>query len=68
MLNNVELTKTLIPYAIHGNNAEMIHILESNVDEIQEEEEWNGISKDSIQFHNNDISSYIKENMKTKLF
>lgn len=52
MLNNVELTKTLIPYAIHGNNAEMIHILESNVDEIQEEEEW----------------SYIKENMKTKLF
>lgn len=46
----------------------MIHILESNVDEIQEEEEWNGISKDSIQFHNNDISSYIKENMITKLF
>ena len=66
--NNVELTPSLWKYAIHGKNADIIHLLESN--KIKPPEDPNNqnnniyeqIFIDSIKCHHNDIANYIKNN------
>ena len=66
-LNNVQLTPSLWGYAIHSNNGEIIHILESN--EIKpiklddEEDPYESILKESILCHHNDVANYINNNL-----
>ena len=63
LLNKVKLTKSLIFSAIHGNNAEIIQILENS--QIQQ----SSIEKiliESIKCHHNDIANYILDNYVSK--
>ena len=64
-LNKVELTSSLWMYAIHSDNAEMIHLLEeyhvsppNNSFEI--------VLNESIKCHHNSIANYIAENVLSK--
>lgn len=58
-LSGVELTPSLWLYAIHGKNADIIHILEENRIE-PEEKSYNECLKESIKCHHNDIANYIQ--------
>ncbi|KAK8865149.1 hypothetical protein M9Y10_010683 [Tritrichomonas musculus] len=60
-LNKVELTSSLWLYAIHSNNAELIHLLEANnvkPDDITYEE----CLFESIKCHHNGVANYIRNN------
>ena len=46
-------------YAIHGNNPDIIHILEENCIE-PEDESYNECLKESIKCHHNEIAKYIQ--------
>ena len=60
-LNNVELTSSLWIYAIHSENAELIHLLEYNkVDPPNNNYELCLI--ESIKCHHNKIAEYFKNN------
>ena len=61
LLNQVKLTESLWTCAIHSNNAEMIHLLETNLK--LKENEYDDILKESIKCHHNDICDYIKDNL-----
>lgn len=64
-LNNVELTPSLWLYAIHGGNADIIHVLEENQVKPPKENEKNFFKKcliESIKCHHNDFAKYIEEN------
>ncbi|KAK8837292.1 hypothetical protein M9Y10_036722 [Tritrichomonas musculus] len=64
-LNNVELTPSLWLYAIHSNNAELIHLLEQNkVDPSPDldKQKYERIFIESIKCHHNEIAEYIKAN------
>ena len=69
----VELTPSLWPYAIHGKNAELIHLLENNnvkptvneedeEDEEDEEESDKECIQESIKCHHNKIVDYFFNN------
>ena len=61
----VEMTPSLWLEIIHGRNAELIHLLESNhiePTEAEEEEPYNICIKESIKCHHNDISKYFINN------
>ena len=55
-LNNVELKESLWYYAIHGNNPEIIHLLEENHVQINEK----NVFIESIKCHHNDIAYYFQ--------
>ena len=59
LLNNVELTSSLWIYSIHGNNPDMIHILEENKVELKD---YKIYLFECIKCHHNDIANYIKNN------
>ena len=54
LLNNVQIGSNLWPYAIHGRNAEIIHILEENKIEPNID-----CIKESIKCHHNEITDYF---------
>lgn len=56
--NNVKLEPSLWPYAIHGRNPEIIHILERNNAELYEET-YEICIKYAIQCHHNDLARYF---------
>ena len=65
-INQVAFDSSLWSYAIHSNNAEMIHILESknNTDNfISDDKTYEGIFIESIKCHHNDFANYIKDNL-----
>ena len=67
LLNNgVELTTSLWYYGIHGNNAEIIQILEDNQIKPLENESFKEILKESIKCHHNEIADYIQNNYLVK--
>ena len=53
-LNGVNLTPSLWLYAIHGKNAELIHLLESN-----QVEQVGDCIKEAIKCYHNDIANYL---------
>ena len=63
-MNNIDLEPTLWIYSIHSNNAEIIHILESNlvepIDDTYEE-----CLCEAIKCHHNEFVRYIKDNKYT---
>ncbi|KAK8887603.1 hypothetical protein M9Y10_038654 [Tritrichomonas musculus] len=64
-LNNVQLTPSLWMYAIHSNNAELIHLLEEN--HIQPEDpSYEDCFFESIKCHHNNFANYIHDNLLTK--
>ena len=54
-LNNVELKPSLWSFAVHGNNPELIHILEENHIEMPK-----NVYEESIKCHHIDIMNYLK--------
>ncbi|KAK8897605.1 hypothetical protein M9Y10_015566 [Tritrichomonas musculus] len=61
-LNGVELGHSLWLYAIHSNNADMIHLLEEfNVQ--PQDDTYCGCLVESIKCHHNSISNYIEDNL-----
>ncbi|KAK8875452.1 hypothetical protein M9Y10_005618 [Tritrichomonas musculus] len=56
-LNNVEMTDRTYLYAIHGNNPEIIHILE----EYKIKCDYKECIKESIKCHHNEMASYFLE-------
>ena len=57
-MNDVELRSSLWKYAIHSNNAEMIHLVE----EYEVEKNEDKCYVESIKCHHNDIANYFYEN------
>ena len=57
LLNKVEPTASLMQYAIHSKNGELIHLLEEKV-----KINPNECFVESIKCHHNDIATYIKDN------
>ena len=57
-MNNVKLTPSLWPYAIHSNNAELISILEENHVK-PEDETFCQCFIEAIKCHHNEIANYI---------
>ena len=56
--NGAELTPSLWIYAIHGQNAEIIHVLDkNNVEPI--DESYKSCFYESISCHNNDMANYF---------
>ena len=62
VLNYVKLMPSLWLYAIHGKNAEIIHLLENNHIE-PEDVTYAECFKESIKCHHNDIADYFKNNI-----
>ena len=60
-MNKVELDSSLWPYAIHGENAEIIHYLESNHIN-PEDKKYLELFQESIKCHHNDIAKYFLDN------
>ena len=60
-MNNVQLSESLWLYAIHGKNAEIIHLLEENKVE-PPGNNYIGCFKEAIKCHHNDIANYIQNN------
>ena len=57
-LNKVEITESLLVYAIHGCNSEIIHLLEENVINISDRM-YERCVTESIKCHHNDLSGYF---------
>ena len=58
-LNGIELSSSLWFYAIHSNNAELIHLLEEyEEDKIVKLEYF----KEAVKCHHNEIAKYFKDN------
>ena len=60
-LEGVELTPSLWPLAIHGQNSEIIHFLEDNHVELKDES-YKQVFHESIKCHHNDIANYFINN------
>ena len=60
-LEGVELTPSLWYLAIHGQNAEMIHFLEDNHVEL-DDDSYGKVFYESIKCHHNDIANYFINN------
>ena len=60
-LEGVELTPSLWPLAIHGQNAEMIHFIEDNHVELKDKS-YKQVFYESIKCHHNDIANYFINN------
>ena len=58
-MNNVNLTPSLWLYSIHGNNPELIHLLEENQID-PEDKSYENCFKESIKCHHIEISNYLQ--------
>ena len=67
LLNHVELSKMLWLYAIHGNNPEIIHILEENRVK-PDDNSYLECLKESLKCHHNEIANYIIDNLMEQKF
>lgn len=66
--NGIELTPSLWLYVIHGQNMELIHILEKNKI-TPEDETYQNCLLESIKCHHNEMTKYIIKNlMNNKIF
>ncbi|KAK8836363.1 hypothetical protein M9Y10_039706 [Tritrichomonas musculus] len=72
-LNGIELTSSLWNFAIHGKNAEIIHLLEENhiqppkcLNKNKDDISYEKIFIESIKCHHNDIANYIQNNFLNK--
>ena len=68
LYNNVELSSSLWLYAIHSENAELIHLLEYNKVsppgwETNENNDFVRCLVEAIKCHHNDIANYIQRNL-----
>ena len=61
-LNNVKLDESLLIYAIHGQNPEIIHILEDETNKVKNEDIYEKCFLESIKCHHVDISNYFLNN------
>ena len=61
LLNEAELTSSLWLYAIHGQNAEIIHILEENKVKLPNDS-YEKCFVEAVKCHHNDIANYFKDN------
>lgn len=61
-MNNVELKPSLWHYAINSNNADLIHLLEENHVQLNDNETFVKCFEESIQCHHNGIANYIQNN------
>lgn len=57
--NNVPLSDSLWLYAVHSNNADLIHFLEEN--KVRQESSYK-LYEESVICHHNDVAGYIKDN------
>ena len=62
-MNNAEITPSLWIYAIHGNNAEMIHIIEDYHIEVEDKTFYIKCLKEAIKCHHNNIAHYFENNL-----
>ena len=61
-LNKVDVKPSIWLYAIHGRNAELIHLLEEYQIE-PEDKTYEKCLKEAIKCHHNDIANYIQNNL-----
>ncbi|KAK8836284.1 hypothetical protein M9Y10_039919 [Tritrichomonas musculus] len=66
-LNKIEFKKSVMIYAIHGRNYDMIHSIEGNIkiNDLEDKffyTDWEEISCESIKCHHNDFANYIINN------
>ena len=61
-INNAKLSQNMQKYAIHGKNAELIHILEENNNENEIKNNFDSLYFESIKCHHIDIMNYFKNN------
>ena len=57
--NGVKLTPSLWIFAIHGNNVELINILENN--DIKPKDSFIDVFKEAIRCHHNSIANYLEK-------
>ena len=63
-MNEIELKPSLWLYAIHGRNAEIIHLLEDNhVHPPDTNDSYEECLKEAIKCHHNEIANYIHDNL-----
>ena len=62
LIKNAELNPSLWLFAVHGRNAEIIHLLEEN-DVKPLDKSYNECLKEAIKCHHNDIADYIIDNI-----
>ncbi|KAK8847868.1 hypothetical protein M9Y10_018904 [Tritrichomonas musculus] len=61
LINNVKLEPSIWLYAIHSDNAELIHLIEENhID--PKDKSYKECIKESIKCHSNDITNYFENN------
>lgn len=61
-LNGVSISPSIWPYAIHGRNADIIHLLEENIKE-DISYKFETYRNEAIKCHHNDIAHYIEESL-----
>ena len=61
LFSNVKLTSSLWLFAVHGNNADIIHILESN-NVIPANNSYLDVIIESIKCHNENLTRYLIDN------
>ena len=65
-LNGVRLDPLLLRYAIHSKNAELIHVIEENLEKPFYSNFYKTILEEAIKCHHNDIAEYIINNYGNK--
>ncbi|KAK8845749.1 hypothetical protein M9Y10_020667 [Tritrichomonas musculus] len=60
---NVTQSPSLMLYAIHGNNYQIIHILEDNKTDIDDNDYYFNCFIESIKCHHNELAEYFKNKM-----
>ena len=58
LLNNAEITKSLMYYAIHGRNPEIIHLIEEL--HVVPEYNYKNCYEEAIKCHHNEIAAYFE--------
>ena len=66
-LNNIKLTPSLWLYAIHSNNADLIHILEEN-QVTPKDKTYKACLIEAIKCHHNEIANYLLSKLNPKEF
>lgn len=62
MMNGAEMSPSLWEYAIHSNNAEMIHILEEQK-VTPNDSTYNQCLEEAMKCHHNQVANYIQANL-----
>lgn len=63
-VNKIELTPSLFYYAIHSQDAQLIHLLEENKIQLNKSN-YQIIIKESIKCHHNNIANYFLDNFQS---